>query len=54
MIRKLSPGKYRLYGKNTGKNLGTFRSKTAALKHEGEVRAFMHMSPAKRRWRPSR
>jgi Sec-independent protein translocase protein TatA len=42
MIRKLGPAKFRLYGKNTGKNLGTFKTKTAALKHEADVRFFMH------------
>jgi hypothetical protein len=40
-IRKL-PGqrKYRLYGNQTGKNLGTFSTRKAALKHEQEVRFF--------------
>jgi len=46
MIRKLAPGKYRLYsrGKNprTGKrrNLGTFPSRAAAEKHERAVQFF--------------
>ena len=46
MIRKLPSGKYRLYSlkKNpkTGKrrNLGTFDSRAAALKHEREVQFF--------------
>jgi len=41
MIRKL-PGqmKYRLYSKSGGKNLGTFKTKTAAVKHEREVQFF--------------
>ena len=48
MIRKLSSGKYRLYSskKNpkTGKrrNLGTFSSRAAAMKHEREVQGFKH------------
>ena len=46
MIRKLSPGKYRLYSRKknrrTGKrrNLGTFTSKKAALQHEREIQYF--------------
>lgn len=46
MIRKLASGKYRLYSRKkdpkTGKrrNLGTFRSKKAALKHEREIHFF--------------
>jgi hypothetical protein len=46
MIRKLADGRYRLYsGKKdpkTGKrrNLGTFRSRAAAEKHEREVQYF--------------
>jgi hypothetical protein len=46
MIRKLASGKYRLYShrKNpkTGKrrNLGTFRSRAAALRHERAVQFF--------------
>ena len=46
MIRKLKNGKYRLYSikKNpkTGKrrNLGTFNTRAAALKHEREVEFF--------------
>ena len=46
MIRKLSSGKYRLYSRKadpkTGKrrNLGTFGSKAAAVKHEREVQYF--------------
>jgi hypothetical protein len=46
MIRKLSSGEYRLYPRKinpkTGKrrNLGTFGSKAAALKHERAVQYF--------------
>ena len=46
MIRKLSSGKYRLYSRKTNpktgkrRNLGTFDSKTAALKHERAVQFF--------------
>jgi hypothetical protein len=50
MIRKLSSGEYRLYsrkvnpktGKRTGKrrNLGTFKSRAAAEKHERDVQYF--------------
>jgi hypothetical protein len=46
MIRKLSPGKWRLYSRKknprTGKrrNLGTFGSKKAALAHERAVQYF--------------
>jgi len=46
MIRKLKSGKYRLYSRKinpkTGKrrNLGTFNSKAAALKHEREIHFF--------------
>ena len=46
MIRKLKSGKYRLYsGKinpKTGKrrNLGTFRTRAAAERHEREVQYF--------------
>jgi len=46
MIRKLGPGKYRLYSRKldskTGKrrNLGTFRSRAAAEQHEREVQFF--------------
>ena len=46
MIRKLAGGKYRLYSRKkdpkTGKrrNLGTFNSRAAAEKHEGEVQYF--------------
>ena len=46
MIRKLSSGKYRLYSRKvdprTGRrrNLGTFRSRAAAEKHERAVQFF--------------
>jgi hypothetical protein len=46
MIRKLKSGEYRLYSKKkdprTGKrkNLGTFKTRAAALKHEREVQYF--------------
>jgi hypothetical protein len=46
MIRKLKSGKYRLYSRKkdpgTGrrKNLGTFKSKAAAKKHERAVQYF--------------
>lgn len=46
MIRKLSSGEYRLYSrkkdKKTGKrkNLGTFKSRAAAEKHERAVQFF--------------
>ena len=46
MIRKLSNGQYRLYSRKkdpkTGRrrNLGTFKSRTAALKHERAVQFF--------------
>lgn len=46
VIRKLAGGKYRLYSRKkdprTGKrrNLGTFSSKWAALKHEREIQYF--------------
>ncbi len=46
MIRKLKSGKYRLYSRSknpkTGKrrNLGTFKTKTAALKHENQIQFF--------------
>jgi hypothetical protein len=46
VIRKLPSGKYRLYSRKknpkTGKrrNLGTFASRSAALKHERAVQYF--------------
>jgi hypothetical protein len=48
MIRKLRSGEYRLYSRKknpkTGKrrNLGTFPSRAAALKHERAVQYFKH------------
>ena len=46
MIRKLPSGGYRLYSRKTDpktgkrKNLGTFKTKAAAEKHEREVQYF--------------
>jgi hypothetical protein len=46
MIRKLKDGRYRLYSRKknpkTGKrrNLGTFKTRQAAQKHEREVQYF--------------
>jgi len=46
MIRKLSSGEYRLYSRmknpKTGKrrNLGTFKSRSAAARHEKAVQFF--------------
>ena len=46
MIRKLSTGQYRLYSRKrnpkTGKrrNLGTFKTRKAAMQHEREVQFF--------------
>jgi len=48
MIRKLKSGLYRLYSRKvngqTGKrrNLGTFKSRAAAEKHERAVQFFKH------------
>jgi hypothetical protein len=48
MIRKLKSGQYRIYSRKkdakTGKrrNLGTFRTRAAAEKHEREIQAFKH------------
>jgi hypothetical protein len=48
MIRKLSSGEYRLYSRKrnpkTGKrrNLGTFKTREAAEKHERAVQYFKH------------
>ncbi len=39
IIRKIGPGLWRLYSRS-GRNLGTFRSKAAAEKHEREVQYF--------------
>lgn len=45
MIRKLKSGEYRLYSRKKGedgkrRNLGTFKSREAAEKHEREVQYF--------------
>jgi hypothetical protein len=45
MIRKLKDGRYRLYSRKKSKagkrkNLGTFRSRAAAEKHERAVQYF--------------
>ena len=46
MIRKLKSGEYRLYSKKTDpktkkrKNLGTFKTRAAAEKHEKEIQYF--------------
>ena len=46
MIRKLATGEYRLYSRKTDprtgkrRNLGTFRTRAAADKHEREVQYF--------------
>ena len=46
MIRKLASGEYRLYSRKTDpktrkrRNLGTFKSRTAAEKHERAVQYF--------------
>jgi hypothetical protein len=48
MIRKLKSGEYRLYSRkvdpktNKRKNLGTFKTREAAEKHEREVQYFKH------------
>jgi hypothetical protein len=48
MIRKLAGGKYRLYSRKrdpkTGRrrNLGTFATRAAALRHERAVQFFKH------------
>lgn len=50
MIRKLSGGEYRLYSRSinpkTGKrrNLGTFTTREAAVKHEREIQFFKRRS----------
>jgi len=46
MIRKLASGEYRLYSRKTNpktgkrRNLGTFKARAAAEKHEREVQYF--------------
>jgi len=47
MVRKLKQGKYRLYS-SKGKNLGTFTSKTKAMKHEKQVRYFKYLESKKK------
>lgn len=48
MIRKLKSGEFRLYSRKTDpktgkrRNLGTFRTRAAAQKHEREVQYFKH------------
>ena len=48
MIRKLKSGKYRLYSRKIDpksgrrRNLGTFKSRGAAKKHERAVQFFKH------------
>jgi hypothetical protein len=48
MIRKLKSGEYRIYSRKpdtkTGKrrNLGTFKTKQAAEKHENEIQYFKY------------
>jgi hypothetical protein len=48
MIRRLTSGSYRLYSRKidpkTGKrrNLGTFRSRAAALRRERQIQFFKH------------
>ena len=55
MIRKLPSGEYRLYSESknpkTGKrrNLGTFRTRAEAEKHEREVEFFKRRGPLRRR-----
>jgi hypothetical protein len=50
MIRKLPSGEYRLFSSKkdprTGKrrNLGTFKTRAAALKHEREIQFFKRRS----------
>ena len=46
MIRKIGTGEYRLYSRkvtprtNRRRNLGTFKTRAAAEKHEREVQSF--------------
>lgn len=39
-IRRIAAGKYRLVSKRTGKNLGTYRSRKAAVRRERQVQFF--------------
>jgi hypothetical protein len=49
MIRKLRDGRYRLYSRKknpktgTRRNLGTFRTRAAALRHERAVQYFKRL-----------
>jgi hypothetical protein len=49
MIRKLKSGEYRLYSRKTDpttgkrRNLGTFKTRAAAEKHEREVQYFKQL-----------
>ena len=40
MIRKIGPQKYRLYSMTTGRILGTFRSRRAAVAREKQIQFF--------------
>jgi hypothetical protein len=46
MIRKIGTGEYRLYSRKVNpqtkrrRNLGTFKTRAAALKHEREIQYF--------------
>ena len=46
MIRKISTGEYRLYSRKVNpktkrrRNLGTFKTRAAAVKHEREIQYF--------------
>lgn len=46
MIRKISTGEYRLYSRKVSpqtkrrRNLGTFKTRVAAVKHEREIQYF--------------
>lgn len=40
MIRKIGRRKYRLVSKRTKRNLGTFTSRSAAVKREQQIRYF--------------
>lgn len=46
MIRKVKEG-YRLLS-HAGKNLGTFKTRAEAEKHEREVKMFKHMKDGKK------
>ncbi len=59
MIRKLKSGGYRLYSRKanpkTGRrrNLGTFKTRAAAEKHERDVQYFKRIEACGRPFRPS-